>query len=449
MARTWLENTSRSFQYQSDIMREFSRVIVVLTVLPIFMALVAVLTASRWYVLSILFPLIIIVIALALSGKPTINITLSLDNDVMYVNDELNIKLKVSVHGGFGLLLIRAPPMPDTSMSEAFELIRGNNVHIVFKGFRNVNREYQYTLRALRRGKYMLDRVEYTYYNALGIHEPVKYSLSISKEIQVLPRVKIVRRAIGVVRPRQGVPRYPPSRLGPYSTEFRSVRNYVYGDSFKFINWKATARSPGNRLMVNEYEREGLRTAIIVLDLGWWMRYGTAEENPLEYGISLILSLSRVLLRYGYNVGLWVIPAGPSVMPTSGISQYYRLLSTLMMVRSLPLKGYVMPVSLTRIINETRPATILITNITKENVEKLSELMRQLPTKALIIDISPNTILMKNLLQKVPCGQWLIRDKRRLYAVLPQSVKIITWDPACEGIGMVMARVLSYIGRWL
>ncbi|WP_148224609.1 hypothetical protein [Vulcanisaeta moutnovskia] len=75
-------------------MREFSRVIVVLTVLPIFMALVAVLTASRWYVLSILFPLIIIVIALALSGKPTINITLSLDNDVMYVGDELNIKLK-------------------------------------------------------------------------------------------------------------------------------------------------------------------------------------------------------------------------------------------------------------------------------------------------------------------------------------------------------------------
>ncbi len=35
------------------------------------------------------------------------------------------------------------------------------------------------------------------------------------------------------------------------------MRNYVPGDPYKFINWKATARDPGGKVMVNEYEREG------------------------------------------------------------------------------------------------------------------------------------------------------------------------------------------------
>lgn len=80
------------------------------------------------------------------------------------------------------------------------------------------------------------------------------------------------------------------------------IREYVPGDPFKFINWKATARSIEGKLMVNNYEREGLRNVIFLADLGPWMRLGYPHENPLEFGASLILSLTKVLLRYGYNV---------------------------------------------------------------------------------------------------------------------------------------------------
>ncbi len=222
------------------------------------------------------------VIALSLDEKPTISITLNADKSVMYVDEELNIELNVKIHGGFGLLIIRAPPNPDTLMAEGFELVKGNNVHVIFKGFGDVDRRFTYVLKAVKRGgNYSLGSIDYVYYNALGIHEPIKGSIKLGGNVQVIPRIKIVRRVLGIVKPRQGLPRYSPSRLGPYSTEFRSVRNYVPGDPYKFINWKATARDPGGKVMVNEYEREGgLRTTIILLDVGWWMRYGTAEDNP-------------------------------------------------------------------------------------------------------------------------------------------------------------------------
>ncbi|BDR91293.1 DUF58 domain-containing protein [Vulcanisaeta souniana] len=430
-------------------MRDVSKIIIILALLPMIMAVMAILTVSRPYIIPALFPLIIIIIALGLSGKSTIRLSLGIDRDVMYVGDELHVELNVYVHGGFGLLVIRAPPGPGSFMAEGFEVTSGNNVHVFFKGFSDVSRRFEYTLRAVKRGIYGLGSIEYTYYHVFGIHEPIKGTISLEKTIQVIPRIKIVRRVLGIVKPRQGLPRYPPSRLGPHSTEFKTVRNYVPGDPYKFINWKATARSADNRLMVNEYEREGLRTAIILLDTGWWMRYGTSEENPLEYGISFILSLGRVLLRYGYNIGLWTMPMGPRVMPSSGMTQYYRLLSALISIRSLPIKGYSMDMTLYRVIRDTNPVLIAVTNINKESVGKLGEIISRLPTRALVIDVVPNTILMRGMFRNIPCNQWVIRDRRRLYGALPRNTKVITWDPACEGIGSVIAKASTYIGRWL
>ncbi|WP_243680548.1 hypothetical protein [Vulcanisaeta souniana] len=148
----------------------------------------------------------------------------------MYVGDELHVELNVYVHGGFGLLVIRAPPGPGSFMAEGFEVTSGNNVHVFFKGFSDVSRRFEYTLRAVKRGIYGLGSIEYTYYHVFGIHEPIKGTISLEKTIQVIPRIKIVRRVLGIVKPRQGLPRYPPSRLGPHSTEFKTVRNYVPGD---------------------------------------------------------------------------------------------------------------------------------------------------------------------------------------------------------------------------
>ncbi len=163
------------------LMREISKILLLLVLLPMVMAVIAVLTTSKLYILFILFPLTTLVIALSLGDKPIISITLSADKSVMYVDEELNIELNVEAHGGFGLLIIRAPPIPSTSMVEGFELVRGNNVHIIFKGFGDVKRRFTYTLRAVKRGNYSLGGIDYVYYNILGgVHERLRASLNLS-----------------------------------------------------------------------------------------------------------------------------------------------------------------------------------------------------------------------------------------------------------------------------
>ncbi|CCC80958.1 DUF58 domain-containing protein [Thermoproteus tenax] len=431
-------------------MREGLRLLLYLLVLPIVAGLISALTTSIWLIPAVLFPAIAAALLLLVSAEPEVKVSYQLERNTARIDDEVKAKVRVEARRGFGILLVRAPPIPGTRMAEAFEVAEGNNVFVFFKGLGPLAQEVEYKLKPVVRGRYELGAVEYSFYNALHLHKPLEGRLQLDGEIQVLPRVKIVNRILGSAKPRETAPRLTASRLGPYSTEFKSIRRYIPGDPYKFINWKATARSPRGALLVNEYEREGLRTALILLDAGSAMMYGTLEENPLEYGISLALSLARALLRYGYNVGLWVMPKGPRLMPSSGSTQYFRILRALLLVRAGAEGAYRVDGALKRILNETKPAVIFITNLTKESAGKAVQLAEQIKARMLLVDVTPESILAGRLMQQYggtrACGR---SAKRRLHALLPRNVKVVAWDPACEGVGMAIARITARMGRWI
>ncbi|WP_243666913.1 hypothetical protein [Vulcanisaeta sp. JCM 16159] len=92
--------------------------------------------------------------------------------------------------------------------------------------------------------------------------------------------------------------------------------------------------------------------------------------------------------------------------------------------------------ALYRLIQETNPALIIVTNVNRESIESIIGIINRLPTRALIIDIVPDTILMRNLIKGLPCNQWVIRDRVRLYRVLPRNAKVITWT--------LLVRVLAH-----
>ncbi|TRM89955.1 DUF58 domain-containing protein, partial [Sulfolobus sp. B1] len=216
-----------------------NKTIIILSILPIFMALVLVMTTSKWYIIAILFPLFIIFLALNLDERPLIHISVSVEKNVIYVGDELKVKVNVNLEKGFGLIIFRSPPIPKTQMAEGFELVKGTNVHVIFKGFKRVNKDFEYTLKALKRGVYPLDKVEYTFYHPFGAHEIIKDSINIKEEVKVLPKIKIIYRIPNNIKPKEAFPRFSPSKVGPYSTDFKSIRKYEIGDPYKFINWKA------------------------------------------------------------------------------------------------------------------------------------------------------------------------------------------------------------------
>jgi uncharacterized protein (DUF58 family) len=90
-------------------------------------------------------------------------------------------------------------------------------------------------------------------------------------------------------------------RLG-HTMEFEQIRNYIRGDDYRTINWKATARK--NEIMVNQYEDERSQPVYSIIDMGRNMKMPFAGMTLLDYAINSSLILSRIAMLKRDKAGL-------------------------------------------------------------------------------------------------------------------------------------------------
>lgn len=90
-------------------------------------------------------------------------------------------------------------------------------------------------------------------------------------------------------------------RLG-HSTEYEQIKNYVVGDDYRRINWKATSRR--GELMVNQYEDERAQQVYCIIDKSRSMRMPFEGMTLLDYSINSTLVMSNIALRKTDRVGL-------------------------------------------------------------------------------------------------------------------------------------------------
>lgn len=126
-------------------------------------------------------------------------------------------------------------------------------------------------------------------------------SLEIFTEVQVLPGF-----SIGVVP--YTIPGFRhlgvgPSRVRGPGTNIFEVREYMPGDEFKKIDWKATARL--SRLAVKEFEKEMHRDVVISLVLSDKFFY--PGSKALENLLREVCKLALGLLSNGLHVRLLVV----------------------------------------------------------------------------------------------------------------------------------------------
>ena len=93
-------------------------------------------------------------------------------------------------------------------------------------------------------------------------------------------------------------------RLG-HSMEFEQIKNYVAGDDYRTVNWKATARQ-GN-LMVNTYTEERSQHVYCVIDKSRAMKMPFEALSLLDYAINASLVLSSVALLKEDKAGIITI----------------------------------------------------------------------------------------------------------------------------------------------
>jgi uncharacterized protein (DUF58 family) len=94
-------------------------------------------------------------------------------------------------------------------------------------------------------------------------------------------------------------------KLGIPTTDFKEIRDYNYGDPYKKINWKASARaaSISDKPRVNTYEMEGKKVVWIYLNTARRMALGRETSNSLEYAVQAVLGLTKFYLSRNCNVG--------------------------------------------------------------------------------------------------------------------------------------------------
>ncbi len=90
-------------------------------------------------------------------------------------------------------------------------------------------------------------------------------------------------------------------RIG-HSYEFDQIKEYVKGDDYRHINWKATGRR--HRLMVNQYQEERSQPIYCIVDKSRIMHMPFEGLSLLDYAINASLALLNIVLLKHDKAGL-------------------------------------------------------------------------------------------------------------------------------------------------
>ena len=163
-------------------------------------------------------------------------------------------------------------------------------------------RELSYRLRPTRRGVYGFGHVRVFVTTRLGLLQR-RYTCGETQDVKVYPSYLMLHRyeflAIHQNLKDTGIKRI--RRVG-HHTEFEQIKDYVKGDDYRTINWRATARR--HQLMVNVYQDERSQHIYHLIDKGRVMQQAFRGMTLLDYAINASLMLSHVAVKKEDQAGL-------------------------------------------------------------------------------------------------------------------------------------------------
>jgi len=220
----------------------------------------------------------------------------------------------------YGVEFIDNPP-------KTFKVVEGSTSGLLILPSRGTSR-HEYKFKPFI-GKHSFNRLKVILRDPLSLFfvetyvgEPVEYKF----KPKVIP-LKEKRLLSAMITAPFGTSK---ARIKGIGQEFADVRDYVPGDDFRHLEWKATART--GRLKVKEYELEAHLRAIFILDATKTMYYGVIGNTKLEFSARAIATIAKLLLDRGDYVGLTIYMGGDryKIVPLGhGRIHVYRILDAL------------------------------------------------------------------------------------------------------------------------
>ncbi len=290
----------------------------------------------------------------------------------------------------------------------------------------------KYRVRCPLRGHYTLGPISVRYRNAFNLFAN-ESKVQDRTDITVFPQVREIEEALL----RSDVPKMYTGATtlktpGP-GMEFYSLREYLPGDAFRSINWKAYART--GELMVNEKTRDAVTDVFIILDTRDVSRIGTVLKNPLEMGTIAAASISNYFIRRRDSVALVTYGERMDYLPPeTGDNQGYKVLSNLAAVRakgSMPLQAVTNAMS----SRMSRGSPVFIISSLEGDGTTLPAIRNLAGRGHEVIVLSPSSIDLERLISRIPRMSYEVlklERQNRLTAISGYGAKVIDWMPDVE-----------------
>lgn len=162
--------------------------------------------------------------------------------------------------------------------------------------------KFEYTVRPVDRGEYVFGNLNIFVSTSLQIVKR-RYVFQKNQMVPVYPSIIQMQQydflALSNNLTEFGLKKI--RRIG-HTQEFEQIKEYIPGDDFRTINWKATAKK--SALMVNQYQDEKSQPIYSIIDTGRVMKMPFNGLKLLDYAINSTLAFSNVALKKNDKTGM-------------------------------------------------------------------------------------------------------------------------------------------------
>ena len=244
-----------------------------------------------------------------------------------------------------------------------------------------------YSLKPVERGEYTFGAINVFISSMLGLVEK-KYSHNYEMSVPVFPSILQMKqfelRAFARVSQQQGIKKL--RRLG-HSYEFEQIKNYVPGDDYRSINWKASSRRAS--LMVNQYQDERSQQVYSIIDKSRTMKMPFEGLSLMDYAINTSLVISNIILKKHDKAGLFTFSdkIGTIIKAEKSPSQLNKILTALYKEKERPVEAnYEILYHAARKLINGRSLVMLYTNFESSYaLERVLPLLRRINNLHLLV----------------------------------------------------------------
>ena len=213
-----------------------------------------------------------------------------IDNRRIFRDDFCHIKVVIENTGGtrFDFLDIF-----DEFPVDAFRLVTGEN-YISTRIDPHKTIKFSYILAPKVRGEFNIGPIDVIVRDRLGFNAEQRIVPNSISHMIVYPPYEEIRKLemIGAKRAMSMSYGVHKTRQVGTGTELRGLRQYVPGDQFRMIDWKASMRL--QKLIVREFESERNVSTVILIDASESMGGGAVDNTKFEMAIKSAMLLAKI-----------------------------------------------------------------------------------------------------------------------------------------------------------